>query len=165
MGVWIEYHRSYVGWREDLGAAVKSDKPYLLNSVVALTPHSAIACGFPYGRDGAGVVLKTVDDGTTWTVSNPGIDGAKYASLAFRSDHVTGIPDVNARWLLRTTDAGATWTKVTIPGTTPIIFIAEHGNVSLPDDKTIVIGYSHRDMLISGDDGRTWTCERCLRAR
>lgn len=132
------------------------DESYWFNSVVALSPQVAMVSGFPYGRPGGGIVLRTEDGGATWkpvTVStNP---QACYTSLCFRRDGKTGFVISNTDGLLRTDNGGLTWTRVNTPNSPTRTMVATNGNISLPDAKTIVVG-GDGALLLSTDNGKSW---------
>ncbi len=129
---------------------------YWFNNVVALSPQVALVSGFPYGRQGGGVVLRTEDGGAGWTPmhvsDNP---QAAYSSLIFRRDGRTGFVISTTDGLLVTRDGGLTWTPMALPSSPTRIWVATRCNISLPDDNTIVVGGDNA-LVRSTDDGQHW---------
>lgn len=126
------------------------------NSVAALSPDVAIVAGYAYGRPGGGVVLRTTDDGATWTPLNIGNPDANFHSLQFRSGGKIGYLISTLDGLMKTTDGGLTWNKVATPQDVRRSAISTRGVLALPDDKTIYVGANDNVLLHSGDDGATW---------
>jgi len=133
-----------------------SPQAYWINSIAALSPKLAMATGFPYGRQGAGIVLRTEDGGATWNPVKVGGDGATFGSLVFRSNHLAGYLWSSADGILRTADGGLTWTHVSTPEQPYRSFIAARGVISLPDDHDVFIGADKDVLFHSADDGATW---------
>ncbi len=129
---------------------------FWLNSVVALSPKTAMATGFAYGKAGAGLVLRTEDGGTTWKTVAVGNPDSQFHSLAFRRDKKIGYLVSTNDGLMKTVDGGQTWKGVSTPQGLSRAFIALRGTLSLPDDKTIYLGANDSVLLHSGDDGATW---------
>jgi hypothetical protein len=57
---------------------------------------------------------------------------------------------------MKTVDAGKTWARIDVPNVYANVFIADHGNISLPDDHTVIVGMGRRIVAVSVDDGKTW---------
>lgn len=129
---------------------------YWFNSVAALAPAVALATGFPYARDGGGVVLRTTDGGAHWTPVQVGNPDAKFHSLSFRRDGKTGFLVSTLDGLMKTTDGGLSWNVVATPQAVDRSFVASRGVIALPDDKTIYVGANDNVLLHSGDQGATW---------
>ncbi len=129
---------------------------YWFNSVVAVSPQIAMTTGFLYGKQGAGIVLRTEDGGANWRPVKVGSPDASYHSLVFRRDKKIGYLVSTADGLMKTTDGGLTWSVVDTPQKPGRSFIAARGNVALPDDQTVYVGSDNTMLLHSGDDGATW---------
>jgi len=102
-------------------------------------------------------ILESKDGGNTWIVHEPGGWGYGHA-IHFLYDPELGIGN-SSTWLLgtqgggmfRTTDAGATWTKVTDTG-------IQHGGGTIYYTKTGTLYATGADKnLRSTDNGVTWT--------
>ena len=129
---------------------------YWINSIVALSPDIAIACGFPYGHQGSGIVLRTADGGMSWsTIKVDQRNDASYCSMVFHPDRTTGYLISNRDGLLRSTDAGLTWQNVKLPSYPGGCWVATHKVISIPDPNTVIIG-GERAIVRSDDAGKTW---------
>ena len=94
-------------------------------------------------------IMHTTDGGITWSV--PSVDMFYYSELRGVSfgDSVTGVAVHWPDFILRTTDAGSTWTQ--IPDSLPTFLV----KVDLQDDNTGV-GLGN-GVLTTEDGGLTWT--------
>ncbi|MEP7171219.1 MAG: YCF48-related protein [Bacteroidota bacterium] len=79
-------------------------------AVRKLTDDTLMACG---GKDNKGIVLRSADKGTSWSVLNDSFDQVIY-DFYFINDHLGfaggGTPDV-----FKTTDGGKNWEKLYLP--------------------------------------------------
>ena len=117
--------------------------------------------------DQGGSILLTGDGGRTWTrvyqcragidvAGPPGDPTCELETLAFAPDHATGYVvtrarDGHAADVIKTTDAGETWTRVAvIPGTA-----GTEASLAFPDPDT---GYlrTGNALIMTTDGGRTW---------
>lgn len=94
-----------------------------------------------------GLILRSADGGATWKTLNKG--EASVFAMHVRADGV-GYAVGQAGAMLRTTDSGATWKA--LPTSSPAILL---GVTSSADGKVYITGM--HDMLISADDGSTWS--------
>lgn len=130
---------------------------YWFNSVVALSPQVAMVCGFPYGRAGGGIVLRTEDGGRNWKPVTAGTPGANYASMVFGTDKKTGYMLSSLDGLLVSRDAGLTWKPIATKSTVTVgWWIASNRLISLPDKNTIYTVGDH-SISRSNDAGVSWT--------
>jgi photosystem II stability/assembly factor-like uncharacterized protein len=93
-----------------------------------------------------GLILRS-EDGKSWKTLHTG--EASLFALDLRSDRIGYAVGQNGT-VLKTGDGGNTWSNLNV-GTTAILL----GVRSTKDGKIIVSGM--HDMLVSADDGRTWT--------
>ena len=103
-----------------------------------------------------GEIVKSTDDGNTWTDISPALaddvffDGAtKFISqelgfMALRTEAYKGL-------LLKTTDGGASWHFVQIP------FDERISSISFADSETGMITLYDQGILITHDGGETWS--------
>jgi len=130
---------------------------YWFNNIVALSPTVALVSGFPYGRQGGGVVLRTEDGGVTWTAIHVSDDPlAAYSSLVFRRDGRTGFVISSTTGLLGTRDGGLTWSPVKLPSSPTRIWVATRCNISLPENSTTILVGGDTALVRSTDDGKNW---------
>jgi photosystem II stability/assembly factor-like uncharacterized protein len=133
---------------------------------------------FFVGVDGTGMpiqVLKTVDGGTTFVTSVAAGTGTAGTStgygvqdITFASDHLTGFASYRSGLggnLIRTTDAGLTWTKIInsfeplpspSPYTTQTVQIRYCVDVS-SDGQFVITGGLFGQVLASTNGGTTWS--------
>jgi photosystem II stability/assembly factor-like uncharacterized protein len=97
---------------------------------------------------GAGTVLRSVDDGATWTAPNMPVRFNAY-DVAFASTQAAFVVGGIGQ-LMQTHDAGASWTYATLPTRALVNAIA------VVNPATLVIVGSDGAVLRTDDGGRTW---------
>ena len=131
-------------------------KAYWFNNVVALSPQVAMVSGFPYGRPGPGLVLRTADAGETWKPVPVGsAPDAAFTSLVFAADRRTGYVLSTREGLFTTTDGGLTWKPVALPGEVRNVWVATRGTVACPSQKAVRVA-GQGAVFASDDGGATW---------
>lgn len=95
-----------------------------------------------------GLILKTEDDGQTWTRQNSGTQVSLY-NVDFR-DKKTGIAVGSGGTILRTENGGQTWEKIKSPVTKSLL------RVNFVNDKTGWIVGGGGTILRTEDKGITW---------
>lgn len=116
-----------------------------LNSVFFVDKLKGWAAG-----DG-GVILASIDGGTTWTPQSSGVIENLYG-IAF-INATTGIAVGNSGTVVRTTNGGSTWTIIPRPTT------ANLRRIAFGDDNTVMVGgYGDGSRIIKTTDaGLTWS--------
>lgn len=90
--------------------------PGIPNSLSSQHSPFVIDPGFwGFGTDQGGIIDITTDGGTTWTNSFTGRNGF-VSGVIFTTDKQTGIAAVNQSGLSKTTNGGASWFNLSIPG-------------------------------------------------
>ena len=108
----------------------------------------------------APAILHTTDGGQTWDGQNPGFASGVLLGLSAPDQNTAVACGVSGRdgVMLRTTDAGTTWTNVSVGtydlGNAVAFADADHGWVSAADSQ----GFC---MLATTDGGTTWRSQSC----
>jgi|GEM_PF-1252928 len=102
-----------------------------------------------YGAGRKGQILKSVDQGQTWTLLNTGTD-ADLSSIAFFGPQL-GLACGDRGTMLRTTDGGASWTLIPTGIEEPLrgLFFVDRTTAYAVTTKWV--------MVKSGDAGQSWT--------
>ena len=133
--------------------------------VATLDARTAILMSAGDGPAGQARLYRTADGGTTWTLAfETRLPGSFLDAVAFRdarSGFVLGDP-IEGRWfLLKTTDAGRTWSRLEGPA-------VEKGEAAFAaSNSALFLGPGREAWIVSGglargrvfrsrDDGRTW---------
>jgi photosystem II stability/assembly factor-like uncharacterized protein len=95
-----------------------------------------------------GELFKSIDAGTTWTRQPSGVSSSLIAIRFSSAQHGWALTTDHV--VLRTTDAGATWSQKTIPGSLGYTY---GGPLLAIDDRTAIVGSSG---LHTADGGETW---------
>jgi len=114
-------------------------------------PNIVYAGGYPgNGATANTVVYKSTDGGSTWAKNLTGINGYwVYAATVSSADPNVVLCGTNTGGIIRSTDAGATWSVATSQYN--IQAIAE-----VPSNLALLYAASDTALLRSSDTGRTW---------
>jgi hypothetical protein len=108
-----------------------------------------------YAGNFAGYILKSVDEGKTWTVLNPEFPLTALNTLALHpSDPKILYVGLGGRGVLKSTDAGATWNEINnglLDKTVTRLVI----DPLEPD--TLYVGTYGGGVFVSGDNGNSWS--------
>ncbi len=116
-----------------------------LEDVVMLSPTTYLAIG-----DG-GLVIKTTDDGVSWTFRTLAIRANEtLTSIAFSPDKMHGITTSNVGDIFYTSNQGESWTK------TPKIVTASLKDVCYANERLAITVGLNGTILSSNDSGKTW---------
>ncbi|GEM_PF-826611 len=134
-----------LGTRAQSGWVVQSPlpTPISLSDVHYASANTYFAVGWE------GVILKTTDDGTTWTIQSRGT--TRWLSSVFFVDADIGIAVGDSGTILRTTDGGETWTRQESGKTytlTSVSFANANVGMAVGTDGTIIHTF---------DGGATWS--------
>lgn len=128
-----------------------------INDAVILNSNTLIIAGGSPTNDSLLAIFKSTDAGYTWDVTLD-ILGEWIQNLAF-SDSYTGIAAAHEGVVLRTTNAGDSWTTLTLSGNTAL---RDYNSVFFVDT---LVGFmaggkrslNLRTILKTTDAGQTWT--------
>lgn len=109
-----------------------------------------------------GLIARSDDAGKTWTIAHAGGSGLSQidptiSGLVIRADG-TGFATGQSGFLMKTTDSGKTWTKLPAPTKANLFEVT-----STPDGMVLATGM--RDMVLSTDNGQTWSHVNALDIR
>ena len=112
---------------------------------------------------GSGVVVTTLDAGTTWSPAPSPTNALAVTSVqcASSSDCTAIVSDGTSTWSAHSADFGQTWQR---EGNLPSLFLAGNGISCRAGGSCLVAGYvpisnGHGEgaVSVSGDGGQTWT--------
>jgi photosystem II stability/assembly factor-like uncharacterized protein len=139
---------------------------YVVASIEGIDATTAYVTAFVKSTGNKGVVYKTTSGGTSWANTaavNMYTAAASFANITCFTDALTGItmgdPVSGEYEIHRTTDAGATWTKIPGANIPNPLNTAEYGltGVYTKNGNDIWYGTNNGRVYHSADAGLTWT--------
>lgn len=124
-----------------------------LTDIEALSDRVAIITAAGYGRNEAGMVVRTEDSGQTWT--KLALRRGVFSSIAFHPDKRRGYLVSSTQGLMRSDDYGLSWTSVRLPGPLNLLNGKHLNIVSLPDEQTVWVA-GRNGLWRSDDGGQNW---------
>lgn len=116
-----------------------------LNDVVMLSPTTYLMIG-----DG-GLVVKTTDDGVSWTFKTLSIRANEYlSSIAFSPDNMHGVTTSNVGDIFYTSNQGETWMQTTK------VVTASLKDVCYANERLVTAVGLNGTIVSSNDSGKTW---------
>ncbi|MCA0376551.1 MAG: oxidoreductase [Gemmatimonadetes bacterium] len=143
-------------------APVVTEQPFGVNTLVQAM--HAVSDRVVWAAANNGVVLRTIDGGSTWTrLPAPGGDSLQYRDVHAASDTeawILSIGNGSASRIYHTTDAGATWTPQFINRDTTVFLdclsVGARGQAVVFGDASGTADQRRTSILRTEDGGATW---------
>lgn len=164
------YKRNEDGtWSQMLDYLLPSQENLMGAAGIAISPSDSNIVYAAVGQNttASGAVLKTINGGSSWTdtglevhfgaLESGRINGEPIAVSPFDNDTVYVLTKLEGLW--KTTDAGASWTKLEgfVPALTETTGFVEFSSIN---KNVIYVNVSGEGLYITEDGGKTWSvCE------